>query len=82
MGYLIPYQCVKVGHLSHWGQQGRYVPVPEWWYQVEVCRGFWAAMDPTLTYRGSFLLLASPVWRFWEVFMVEFRGRGRDILPA
>ncbi len=23
LGYLIPYQCVEVGHLSHWGQQGR-----------------------------------------------------------
>ncbi len=36
-----------------------------------MCREFWAAMGPTLTYRGSYLLTC-PVSGFWEVLMVEF----------
>ncbi len=38
---------------------------------MEVCRVFWAAMGPKLTYSGSYLL-GSPVSRFWEVLIVEF----------
>ena len=70
-GFLVPYQMVEIDRITHRARIGRYVKIPDWFGEVEVCRGMQVDLPPVLTYRGI-ELIDDPESGLWTVFYSEW----------
>lgn len=49
-GRLVPYQNTEAEWILPWYRWHWYVPLPEFWFTVQVCRGWYVNLPPCVTY--------------------------------
>lgn len=70
-GFLVPYQMIEIDRVLHAARHERYLGVPEWFAEMECCRGMPVMLPPIVTYLGTKLMNDADSG-YWVVFVTSW----------